>query len=153
MKKLCIAAALLCTLTASIAQHSADADLAVLAAEKARTTALVQGDTVTLEKLLADDLTYVHASGKVDTKASFLEGIKSGELHYIAWEPKSMHVRVVGQTGVLNGEYAVRVRDRRVQAEPFDINVFILSVYARRDGRWQQIAWQSTKDVGIPASH
>jgi hypothetical protein len=64
-----------------------------------------------------------------------------------------MHVRIAGQTGVLNGEYAVRVRDQRVQAEPFDINVFILSVYARRDGRWPQIAWQSTKDVGIPASH
>jgi hypothetical protein len=74
MKKLCIAAALFCTLTASIAmaQHSAGAEPAVLAAEKARTTALVQGDIATLEKLLADDLTYVHASGKVDTKASFL---------------------------------------------------------------------------------
>jgi hypothetical protein len=35
----------------------------------------------------------------------------------------------------------------RVQPAPFDINIFILTVYARRNGRWQQIAWQSTRDV------
>jgi hypothetical protein len=29
---------------------------------------LVRGDVAALEKILADDLTYVHASGKIDTK-------------------------------------------------------------------------------------
>jgi hypothetical protein len=48
---------------------------------------------------------------------------------------------------VINGEYAVRVTDSRVQPTPFHINIFILTVYARRGGRWQQIAWQSTRDV------
>ncbi len=28
-----------------------------------------------------------------------------------------------------------------------NINIFILTIYARRDGRWQQIAWQSTRDT------
>jgi hypothetical protein len=28
---------------------------------------------------------------------------------------------------------------------------FILTVYERRNGQWQQIAWQSTRDVGAPA--
>jgi hypothetical protein len=44
--------------------------------------------------------------------------------------PKNMHVRVIGDTAVPNGEYFVRVTDRRVQPDPFDINIFILSVYA-----------------------
>ena len=50
---------------------------------------------------------------------------------------------------MIDGEYAVRVTDSRVQPSPFDINIFILTVYARRDGRWQQIAWQSTRDVAV----
>ena len=115
---------------------------------------VVRSDVASLEKILADDLTYVHASGKVDTKASMLEAIRSGQIHYISWQAKNMHVRALGNTAVLNGEYLVRVTDRRVQPDPFDINILILSVYAKR--RWQQIAWQSTRDVALsplPESH
>jgi hypothetical protein len=64
--------------------------------------------------------------------------------------------RVLGDTAVLDGEHLVRVTNRRVQPDPFGINIFILSVYAKRSGRWQQIAWQSTRDIALsplPASH
>jgi hypothetical protein len=109
----------------------------VLAVENARTNALDRNDVAALDKILRDDLTYVHASGKVDSKASMLEAIRSGQMHYISWEAKTMHVRMIGDPAVLNGEYLVRVADRGVQPGPFDVNIFILSVYARRDGRWQ----------------
>jgi hypothetical protein len=121
----------------------------VLDAERARTTALEHSDAAALDKILADDLTYVHASGKVDTKASFLQAIRSGDLHYISWQAKKLNVRVIENSAVLDGEYLVRVTDRRVKPHPFDVNIFILAVYARRGGRWQQIAWQSTRDVSL----
>jgi hypothetical protein len=121
----------------------------VLMAEHARTTALEAGDLVALDKILGEDLTYVHASGKVDTKVSLLQAIRSGEIHYISWQSRKLNVRVIGDSAVLDGEYAVRVTDRRVKPDPFDINIFILAVYARRSGRWQQIAWQSTRDVAL----
>lgn len=120
-----------------------------MAAEKARTDALDRSDLAALDRIMADDVTYVHASGKVDTKKSYLGAIRSGKLHYISWQPKNLKVRVMGSGAVINGEYLVRVIDSRVQREPFDINIFILSVYAWRDGRWQQIAWQSTRDVAL----
>jgi hypothetical protein len=75
----------------------------------------------------------------------------SDELHYIAWEPKELHVRAFGDTAVLNGEYHVRVINRRMQPDRLDMNVFILAVYVKRDGRWQQVARQTTRDVGAPA--
>jgi hypothetical protein len=120
----------------------------VLTAEQTRVAALDAQDVAALEKIMADDETYVHASGKVDTKTSYLDAIRSGQLHYISWQPKSMQVRVLGKdAAVINGEYAVRVTDSRVKPDAFDIDIFILAVYTRRDGRWQQIAWQSTRDV------
>jgi hypothetical protein len=127
----------------------------VLAVENARTIALDHDDVTTLEKILADDLTYVHASGKVDTKASLLDAIRSGQVHYISWQAKTMHVRMIGDAAVLDGEYLVRVTDHRVQPDPFDVNIFILAVYAKRSGHWQQIAWQSTRNVAqsSPANH
>jgi Domain of unknown function (DUF4440) len=122
---------------------------AVKAAEEARVAALDRSDVAALDHLLAPDLTYVHASGKVDTKVSFLEAIRSGQLRYISWQPTRFNVRVEGNTAVLNGEYAIYVQDKRVQPEPFRVTVFFLTVYALRDGRWQQIAWQTTRDVTI----
>ena len=143
-------------LAASGAALDDTASKEVLAVETARTTALDNSDVAALEKILADDLTYVHASGKVDTKASLLGAIRSGEVHYISWTAKKLNVRVIGDSAVLDGEYLVRVTDKRVKPDPFDVNIFILGVYARRDGRWQQIAWQSTRDVALsplPTSH
>jgi hypothetical protein len=121
----------------------------VLAAEHARTTALEHSDVATLKRIMAEDVTYIHASGKVDTKKSYLDAIHSGQLRYISWRPMDLHVRVLRSGAVINGEYAAKVNDSRVQSTPFDINIFILTVYARRNGQWQQIAWQSTRDTGI----
>jgi hypothetical protein len=117
----------------------------VKAAEKARVVALDRSDVAALEQILADDLTYVHASGRVDTKASLLAAIRSGELQYFSWQPLVLKVRVLGDTAVIDGEYLVHVKDSRVQEDPFSVKVFFLTVYAQRNGSWQQIAWQSTR--------
>ena len=127
--------------------QTSEAGKQVLAAEKARTTALEHSDLAALDRIMADDVTYIHASGKTDNKKTFLDAIRSGQLHYISWQPKDLQVRATGNVAVINGEYAVRVTDSRVQPKPFDINIFILTVYEHRAGRWQQIAWQSTRDV------
>ena len=120
----------------------------ILSIEQARTTALDRSDVAALERIMADDVTYIHASGKVDTKESYLNAIRSGQLHYISWQPKNLHVRLIGDdAAVIDGEYTVHVTDSRVQPIPFDISIYILTVYARRNGHWQQIAWQSTRNV------
>jgi hypothetical protein len=132
---------------------SRDTEKQVMAAEQARTVALEHSDVAALQRIMADDVTYIHASGKVDTKQSYLDAIRSGQLHYISWRPIHLNVRVLGTGAVIDGEYAVRVTDSRVQPNPFDINIFILTVYERRHGQWQQIAWQSTRDVATSPSH
>lgn len=120
---------------------------AVIAAENARVAALVKGDIAALEQIMAEDETYVHASGKTDTRASYLAALRSGQLRYLSFVPMKLKARVLGDTAVLDGEYSVRAIDLRVQPTPLELNIFFLSVYARRNGRWQQIAWQSTRDV------
>jgi ketosteroid isomerase-like protein len=152
MRAFCVVVGLL--LTAAVAStpasppnHGDSAANEVLAAENARAAATISADVSALDKILADDLTYIHASGKVDTKASFIAAIRSGEIHYFSWTPKKLNVRVAGDAAVVDGEYLVHVTDRRVKPDPFDVNIFILAMYARRNGRWQQIAWQSTRDV------
>jgi ketosteroid isomerase-like protein len=119
----------------------------VLAVEAARTSALVHADVGALDRIMADNVTYVHASGKVDTKASYLAAVGSGQLHYLSIDPVKLNVRVLGDTAIVDGEYAVKAMDHRVQETPFEVRVFILTVYARRDGGWKQMAYESTTDV------
>jgi ketosteroid isomerase-like protein len=151
MKKLWLLLSLTVGASATLAAQASSAGVQaakdVIATEQARITALDHSDVAALERIMADDVTYIHASGKVDTKQSYLDAIRSGQLHYISWQPKNLQVRVLGDGAVVNGEYAVQVTDSRVQPTPFNINIFILTVYARRDGHWQQIAWQSTRDA------
>src|SRR5580658_6431701 len=128
MKRLFVCVAMVAGIVAVLAAHRSFADARdaaevtdVLTAEQTRVAALDAQDVPTVEKIMADDETYVHASGKVDTKTSFLAAIRSGQLHYVSWTPKSMQVRTLGKdAAVINGEYAVRVSDTRVQPQPFD---------------------------------
>jgi ketosteroid isomerase-like protein len=155
MKTLCRISAMV--VTAALAQSAlpattGDAVEEVLAAEQARIAALERSDVAALTAIMAEDVSYVHASGKVDSRQSYLAAIRSGQLHYISWRPESLHVRVLGDTAVLTGEYEVRVLDARVQSRPFDIDILILSVYARREGQWRQIAWQSTRRTAATGS-
>ena len=57
---------------------------AVLDLETKRIAAMVSRDLAALAPMLADDLSYSHSSGRTDSKASFLELVRSG--HYLGVE-------------------------------------------------------------------
>ena len=74
-------AGVLATVTLAVAapraQGGADGD-AVKALELERFQAQEKNDFAALERLLADDLVYTHSSGAVDSKASYIESLRSG---------------------------------------------------------------------------
>jgi hypothetical protein len=145
---------LLALLSITIPLLAVDARKEVLAVEQARVAAFVSKDTAALDKLLREDLTYVHASGRVDNKKSLIEAIQTDKLHYVSMTNRAIHVRLdpPGHTAVLDGEYAVKVINRGGNPENLDLNVFFLAVYLHSKNGWQLIAWQTTRDVR-PQSH
>ena len=50
--------------------------------ESRRYRAMCEADAKTLEELLADSLVYTHSYGGADTKASYLDGIRSKKWQY-----------------------------------------------------------------------
>jgi ketosteroid isomerase-like protein len=108
--------------------------------------ALLANDIAAVEELLADELTYVHSNGSLDTKESYLDALRSGATRYLAMEMANLRVRSYGDTAVVTGTMDARVRmgDREVNPKPR-----ALIVYVKRDGRWQMVAWQTTN---LPAS-
>ena len=125
-------------------------EAAVLAAQKDRLQAMVRGDLDALGRLLPDDLTYTHASGVADTKASLLESIKAGKLKYKAFDPGQPRVRIYGNTAVLTGTATVQVESTMAGPAPFQIH--FTDVYVKKGaGPWQAVAWQSTRPPAPPS--
>ena len=146
-----ILGAVTCFSLAARALRASETSVEVLQTEQTRTTALINGNFDELDRLIADDVTYIHASGMSDTKQTYMAALRSGVLSYQSWVARETHVRLYGDAAVLTGIYSIHAMDHRVSNDPIIIDVHFLTVYARRDGRWQQVAWQSTR-VPAPAA-
>jgi hypothetical protein len=113
------------------------------ASEEMRFRAQVQRDTAALKKLLADDLQYIHSNALIETKAAFLESIRSGGITYQNIVPQTERtIRTYGRTALVQGTVQV---NGLLQGTPFAITLLYTSVYRRQAGRWQLVAWQSTR--------
>jgi ketosteroid isomerase-like protein len=136
---------LLCALLLAGAGASAADDAAaaqVKGAEEARFQAMVKGDQAALDRLLAADLTYTHSSGKLETKQELMALIKEGRYQYRSFTPREMKVRVYGETAVVTGLAEVEVT---TDGKPLALKLRYTNVHLRKDGRWQLVAWESTR--------
>jgi ketosteroid isomerase-like protein len=115
---------------------------AVRKAEEARFAATVKADFAALDSLLADDLTYTHSNTKVETKKELLDLMRSGHYKYNALQPEDLRVRAYGDTAVINGTAAVDVVSG---GNLLKLKVRFTDVWVKRGGRWQLVAWQSTR--------
>jgi ketosteroid isomerase-like protein len=110
--------------------------------DKRRMTAMAQKDVATLNTLLADDLVYTHSTARLDTKQSLIGAMESGATVYTAVEPSDVKAQDFGDTVVLTGVAQIKVV---VNGTPNAFGVRFTDVYAKRNGRWQMVTWQSTR--------
>ena len=110
--------------------------------DRKRMQAMATKDVATLESLIADDLIYTHSSARLDTKRSLIDNMTSGSTVYTAVEPSDVKAQDLGDTVVLTGIAQIKVT---ANGSPLAFGVRFTDVYAKRDGRWQMVTWQSTK--------
>jgi ketosteroid isomerase-like protein len=104
---------------------------------------VLAADTAALDRIMADDIIYAHASGVIDTKATYLDKLKSKRQVYKTLEHlKKIETRLYGDTAVTHG--LVRVTGVN-PAGPFDDTVMMMHVWVRRGGEWKLAAHQTTK--------
>jgi hypothetical protein len=117
------------------------AEQQLLRADTERFKAMVDGDVATLERLLAVELTYIGTTGRIEDKHAVVYGIKSGKAKYSSIIPSERQVHVMGTVANVIGVVVIRGDE----ADGSDIGVRYTSVHVLRDGRWQMVAWQSTR--------
>ncbi len=132
----------LCTLaTAAVfgGTPKADAKKAVLAAEQAYVDAMIKHDKAALEKLLADDLVYIHSSSKSESKADVIQVITSGSTTYESIEFRDTTVRQYDGVVITNHKATIKTKQTGVA------NLLVTHVWAKNKGGWQFVSRQASR--------
>jgi hypothetical protein len=114
----------------------------VLRADDRRFEAMRKQDWASLEDSLADDLTYVHSTARLESKAEHVGNLKAGKPFYRGIAPRERKARVHGTIGVVNGVSEMHVENAGKEQR---FTVRYLAVYAKAGATWRMIAWQSTR--------
>jgi ketosteroid isomerase-like protein len=126
----------------SLALFAASPEDAVKQAEKDWATGIVKKDPAMLDKVLAPDLTYKHSTGAVDTKESYIAGIKSGKFNYERMDDQDVSVKVYGKVAVLWATANVRALSGGSMS---DFRLNMLHIYVKNKAGWQLVAHQSSR--------
>ena len=117
----------------------------LLALEESRFAAMVARDFTRLDSLVHDQLLYTHSSGVTDTKASWLQSLRSGRVKYRKMTPNGdVTTRTYGCIAIITGTAVYEVtsggQDRTVPLR-------FTAIWAKRSSGPEFVSWQST---GIP---
>jgi uncharacterized protein (TIGR02246 family) len=114
----------------------------VLAAEREWARAHLENDTDALAEMMAEEYTQIAGDGSVLGKEEVLASFWPGVRHWDEATSDEHDVRVYGEAAVVIGRW----RGRGVNSgQPFDYSARYVSVWVRRDGRWQMVTDQSTE--------
>ena len=109
--------------------------------------ALKGKDTVALERIWGDDLTFINPGGVVLTKAQRLADIQSGANRFDSLEASDRTVRVYGDVAVMTSLTTMKGQYGGQEASG---QYRVTNVFARRGGAWQIVSLQMTP-IATPA--
>jgi|SRR5580658_3855153 ketosteroid isomerase-like protein len=132
--------------TAAGTASSADAEASLIKAEDELFAADVQHDTAAIARGFADEAIFVHANGKVETKADYLQAVAKPSFTIKSISTENRVVRIFGKVGIVRGTKNLVVGDDMHKSGSY------LTVYIMRDGRWQMLDEQSAPAPPKPDS-
>jgi hypothetical protein len=101
--------------------------------------AAIKQDKAGLDRWLADDLSYSHASGLTQNKAEYIAAVTKGPSHYETFQESDTKITIYGIAAVLTGFEDVKPN----KGESYRVRR--LEVYVNNNGRWQMAAHQSAR--------
>ena len=117
--------------------------------ERQRFEAQVHKDFSTLDKIFADDLIYTHSNGHQDTKASYLDSIRSGQSRYDKVDIEDLAVRAYNDdyTAVVNGLITIALGPG-ADGQPAFTRIKYAVVYIKTTASgWQLVLWHAQKQA------
>ena len=121
----------------------------VEALEHQRFEAQVKKEYAVLEKVLGDDLVYIHGDGHENTKAEYIQSIRDGKSQYGKIEVDALNVRAYNddKTAVVNGTVRVTSLPKPDGSTSVArIKYVVVQIKDKQKG-WQAVLWQAQKQA------
>jgi len=108
--------------------------------EERRYAAMLAGDADALEDLLHDGLAYMHSTGELESKESYIATLRAGTSAYKAIRCGDQTIRVHGDIGMVFHHLEA---DVVFQGNERHLDNRLLAVWSRDGGKWRMIGLQS----------
>ena len=115
-------------------------EAAVNAAVEALTKAMLQADRGALERLVADQLSYGHSSGLVESKAQFVDVIANRKTLYKAITLSEPSTVMAGDNAIVRHVFS---NTTETGGKTASISVGIMQVWQKQAGDWRLLARQA----------
>lgn len=103
--------------------------------------ALVKKDVKLISSILADDFTYVDASGRIQNRSQHLAFIDSSDLKVESSQSSNFVIRIYGNTAVAIAEGTIR---GSYKSKGFGNRYRYTDVWVKQKGKWKAVATQIT---------
>jgi hypothetical protein len=102
--------------------------------------AVVKKDRAVMEKYYAPDFFFLHATGKIDSKASWIKGALNPDNKVLSREHDSVVVELHANVAIVSGILNVRFPP----ATKKEYAIRYIRVFVFRENRWQLVSHHST---------
>ncbi|MDR6891059.1 MULTISPECIES: nuclear transport factor 2 family protein [Variovorax] len=121
----------------------ASAEPAVAAAAERLRVAMIDPTPAALGALVADDLSYGHSGGRVDTKDSFIGDLIAGKSDFVSITITEQTIKVVGgDTAIVRHTLAADTLD---SGKPGKVALKILGIWKKQGNDWKLLARQAVR--------
>ena len=145
LKKLILiaaAAAALAGCTGMSRSGSAADEPAVAAAAERLRIAMIDPTPTALNALVADDLSYGHSGGKVDTKTSFIADLMDRKSDFVTIAITDQTIKLVDNVAIVRHTLTADTND---SGKPGKVSIKILGVWQKQGGEWKLLARQAVR--------
>ena len=124
----------------SLAVAASADEAAVAQAIEALRKAMLEQDKTTLEALTAEQLSYGHSGGRVETKAQFIEGVMNRKALLKSLTLSDHTIAIAGNDAIARHTWA---SESEMDGKPTSTKIGVLQVWQKQGGTWKLLARQA----------
>ena len=141
MKKIIVSLAAIFSIC-FVANAQSKQETAVANAVEQLRKAMVDADSVMLDKLTSPQLSYGHSGGAIDDKTVFVQKIVSGKSDFVTMEFPGQTISVSKNTAIVRHKLNAVTNDG---GKPGEVHLAVLLVWQKLHGQWKLLARQAVK--------
>jgi hypothetical protein len=104
--------------------------------------AMVDADSIVLDALTDNQLSYGHSSGSIDNKKKFIHKFTSGSSDFVEIKLEASDIIISGKTAIVRHDLNAKTLDNHV---PGEVHLKVMLVWQLSKKKWKLLARQAVK--------